>query len=280
MESNNIQTKVNKIGKAGKIVSIVLIVLLSIGALALVLGGIACAILPKDLVEVNLRPVVDVKVDKELMGTEWANIDKLLDEAQKKAGEEFEGAGVALEKTDKGLLVHVDPKDEADATFGLRDALKAIWAGFIGIASAIVTLVMFLQLCKAFQACRSPFDEPVIHHMNTFAWTLIVCAVASCFARASVAAILSGWQRMSFNLNLTSVFTALFVFFLCMVFRYGAQLQRMSLNELSEKVGVANVNLSKLKNGHISAIRFSTLIAICEALHCQPGDILEYSPEE
>ena len=52
------------------------------------------------------------------------------------------------------------------------------------------------------------------------------------------------------------------------------------LNELSEKVGVANVNLSKLKNGHISAIRFSTLIAICEALHCQPGDILEYSPDE
>ena len=56
--------------------------------------------------------------------------------------------------------------------------------------------------------------------------------------------------------------------------------RKMSLNELSEKVGVANVNLSKLKNGHISAIRFSTLIAICEALHSQPGDILEYSPEE
>ena len=52
--------------------------------------------------------------------------------------------------------------------------------------------------------------------------------------------------------------------------------RKMSLNELSEKVGVANVNLSKLKNGHVSAIRFSTLEAICEALHCQPGDILEY----
>ena len=55
--------------------------------------------------------------------------------------------------------------------------------------------------------------------------------------------------------------------------------RKMSLNELSEKVGVANVNLSKLKNGHISAIRFSTLIAICEVLHCQPGDILEYAPD-
>ena len=55
--------------------------------------------------------------------------------------------------------------------------------------------------------------------------------------------------------------------------------RKMSLNELSERVGVANVNLSKLKNGHISAIRFSTLTAICEALHCQPGDSLEYAPD-
>ena len=52
--------------------------------------------------------------------------------------------------------------------------------------------------------------------------------------------------------------------------------RKMSLNELSEKVGVANVNLSKLKNGHVSAIRFSTLIALCEAIDCQPGDIMEY----
>ena len=56
--------------------------------------------------------------------------------------------------------------------------------------------------------------------------------------------------------------------------------RKMSLKELSEKVGVTNVNLSKLKNGHVSAIRFSTLEAICEALDCQPGDILEYRKTE
>ena len=56
--------------------------------------------------------------------------------------------------------------------------------------------------------------------------------------------------------------------------------RKMSLNELSEKVGVANVNLSKLKNGHVSAVRFSTLEAICQALNCQPGDILEYRRPE
>ena len=55
--------------------------------------------------------------------------------------------------------------------------------------------------------------------------------------------------------------------------------RKMSLNELSARVGIANVNLSKIKTGKISAIRFSTLDAICKALQCQPGDILEYMPD-
>ena len=52
--------------------------------------------------------------------------------------------------------------------------------------------------------------------------------------------------------------------------------RKMTLKELSERVGVANVNLSKLKTGKVNAIRFSTLEAICDVLDCQPGDILEY----
>ena len=56
--------------------------------------------------------------------------------------------------------------------------------------------------------------------------------------------------------------------------------RKISLNELAERVGVSNVNLSRIKTGKISAIRFSTLNAICEVLECQPGDILEYRPDE
>jgi putative transcriptional regulator len=52
--------------------------------------------------------------------------------------------------------------------------------------------------------------------------------------------------------------------------------RKMSLNELSEKVGLTLSNLSILKTGKAKAIRFSTLEAICKALECQPGDILEY----
>ena len=56
--------------------------------------------------------------------------------------------------------------------------------------------------------------------------------------------------------------------------------RKMSLNQLAREVGISNVNLSNIKTGKISAIRFSTLEAICRVLDCQPGDILEYKKEE
>ncbi len=52
--------------------------------------------------------------------------------------------------------------------------------------------------------------------------------------------------------------------------------RKMSLNELAERVGISNVNMSKIKNNKVTAIRFSTLAAICEALNCKVGDILEF----
>ncbi len=56
--------------------------------------------------------------------------------------------------------------------------------------------------------------------------------------------------------------------------------RKMSLNELSEKVDLTLANLSILKTGKAKAIRFSTLEAICKALNCQPGDILEFAENE
>ncbi|MBR6222445.1 MAG: helix-turn-helix transcriptional regulator [Lachnospiraceae bacterium] len=52
--------------------------------------------------------------------------------------------------------------------------------------------------------------------------------------------------------------------------------RKMSLNELAEKVGMTNVNLSNLKTGKMKGVRFETMEAICKALDCQPGDLFEY----
>ena len=56
--------------------------------------------------------------------------------------------------------------------------------------------------------------------------------------------------------------------------------RKISLQELAERVGITNANLSILKNNKAKAIRFNTLESICKELDCQPGDILEYIPDE
>ena len=56
--------------------------------------------------------------------------------------------------------------------------------------------------------------------------------------------------------------------------------RKMSVTELSERVGITMANISILKNGKARAIRFTTLLAICEVLDCQPGDILEYKKKK
>ena len=56
--------------------------------------------------------------------------------------------------------------------------------------------------------------------------------------------------------------------------------RKMSLNELAERVGISNVNLSKIKNNKVTAIRFATLAAICDVLDCEAGDILEFQKED
>ena len=56
--------------------------------------------------------------------------------------------------------------------------------------------------------------------------------------------------------------------------------RKISSKELAGRVGISQVNMSRIKTGQVSAIRFSTLDAICRALDCQPGDVLEYMPDD
>lgn len=55
--------------------------------------------------------------------------------------------------------------------------------------------------------------------------------------------------------------------------------RKISLNELAARVGISNINMSKIKNNKVTAIRFSTLAAICDVLNCNAGDILEYEKD-
>ena len=56
--------------------------------------------------------------------------------------------------------------------------------------------------------------------------------------------------------------------------------RKISSKELAERVGISQVNMPRIKTGKVSGVRFSTLDAICRALDCQPGDVLEYMPDD
>ncbi len=56
--------------------------------------------------------------------------------------------------------------------------------------------------------------------------------------------------------------------------------RKMKSKELADAIGISETNLSLLKQGHVRGVRFNTLQAICEALDCQPGDLLEYRPDD
>lgn len=56
--------------------------------------------------------------------------------------------------------------------------------------------------------------------------------------------------------------------------------RKVSSKDLAERVGISPVNLSRIKTGKVTAVRFSTLEALCQALDCQPGDLLEYIPDD
>lgn len=56
--------------------------------------------------------------------------------------------------------------------------------------------------------------------------------------------------------------------------------RKMTLNELAERVGMTNVNLSNLKNGKMKGVRFETMDSICRVLNCQPGDLFEYTEDD
>lgn len=56
--------------------------------------------------------------------------------------------------------------------------------------------------------------------------------------------------------------------------------RKVSSKDLAERVGISPVNLSRIKTGKVAAVRFSTLEALCQALDCQPGDLLEYIPDD
>lgn len=154
---------------------------------------------------------------------------------------------------------------------------------------------IFNEIRKGF----TPFSHENTTRIKKIALLAAILSIVGSYSDALVDYYTIG--ELTWRINIIGIIVAIIIYCISLIFSYGCDLQKesdetlwgdnlpiimrldrvmadrkMSLKELSEKVGVANVNLSKMKTGKISAIRFSTLEAICDVLDCQPGDILEY----
>ena len=179
-----------------------------------------------------------------------------------------------------------------------------------GIGAVIILILMamvFRNVHLIFKKSENgtPFQKDNIRMLKEIGIFSITVPVIG-LVMSVIIRLVIGVDAVEININQSGLFMGIIVLCLTQYFIYGAELEKdvdgllqgdfmgkivlrldrmmverkMSLNELAERVGISNVNLSKIKNNKVTAIRFSTLAAICEALDCDAGDILEYQKED
>ena len=179
-----------------------------------------------------------------------------------------------------------------------------------GIGAVIILILMamvFRNVHLIFKKSENgtPFQKDNIRMLKEIGIFSITVPVIG-LVMSVIIRLVIGVDAVEININQSGLFMGIIVLCLTQYFIYGAELEKdvdgllyggadmskivlrldrmmverkMSLNELAERVGISNVNLSKIKNNKVTAIRFTTLAAICEALDCEAGDILEFQKE-
>jgi hypothetical protein len=225
------KTKINNIGTVGYIFSIILIV------------GVICAMVANGIGIAAASSVskenVNVKVDSNISITSSSNILSVLDnfigvDGVDKLSDIEENStvkvndnkidSISLEKDGDAYIVNVK---QDDVSFTAGRLIAALVVTFIYLAGILVMVEMLKKLMKEFKTCDTPFSEPIIKRMKAFAFSLIPYAVLSMFCESFWGYFMAG-DSFDLNLSITKVFIIVFVFFLCMIFKYGAELQQQS----------------------------------------------------
>lgn len=217
--------RMNTVGKVGKIITLIVFILLIIGTVALLAGAITLTALPADTVKAQISAQADVTFNKDVFGSVG---DSIVDGVNDNAGTTHSiGSGTAAisaEEVNGEAVLHVDAKD---LTVKSGDFAPALWMAMIACASQAVCAFYFRLLMKELSVALSPFTDGVIKRMKRFAIVLLVCAGVSSICKMVVGAILT-MGHVAFSIDFGPVITALIIFVLVVVFRYGAQLQKES----------------------------------------------------
>lgn len=218
--------RMNTVGKVGYIVTIVVIVIMIIASVAITGIAITASVLPKDTISVNASAQADVTLNKDVFG---GVTDDIVSGVNKDISEIHDfGRGIfyaSAENVDGSAVIHAN----ADTIrFQSGEVVPAIWVALIAVISFIVCAFFFKALMKELSAAESPFTDGIILKMRNFAIAILAASIISSVCKAIISAIFTMGHGFGLSFDFGSIITAVIIFVLTVVFRYGAQLQKES----------------------------------------------------
>lgn len=226
---DNTIAKINKFGKVASIISKVCKILLIVGLVGCTIGTVAIAVLPSDLLEMNMTGSAHINI----------NLDKFnvnFSDEQKKDIENslLEDQKINIDGNNMGEVTDIQVNDNSFsftasgtmAEFGFGDLIYVLITATIYIAMTLVTVIFTERLCKAFRDCDTPFSEDIIKKMQQLAYSLIPWVVLSGVAEGAMKSLFKNSIDFTISFNMTSVIAIAIIFVLVYVFKYGAKLQQ------------------------------------------------------
>ncbi len=228
--------KIKNFGKIANIIAIIMKVILIIGMVAVIVAGIVLAVMPKDLIKLQVDSKATVVIDAEKLGGDMLKeLDDMdVDQINSELKEELEAEmklnnteyAVASVNRDGNKLI-VDTEVTA-INLEFKNLLWVLGAAFISLIAAMVVAIFAGRLCKAFRDCETPFEEGIINKMKQLGYAMMPMAVLPSITDSFVNGIMAGNFDVSLNVELTVVLAIVIVFVLAYVFKYGAMLQKES----------------------------------------------------
>lgn len=220
--------KVNKLGKIGHIVTKVMKILVLIGAIGVLIGCIVCAVLPKDLLSVNVSGNATVKVD--LTGLDVKLDSESQAKIAKDVSEEFEFTFENGVYSSESANINEDGFEiKASGDIGglnMRTIAYVLICIFVLLVCTYIVLIFINRVFVAFRTCQSPFEENIIKCMKNFAIALIPWSIVSCIIENCITGIFTG--NIDLTIDLSVILVVLIIFALINIFKYGAMLQQES----------------------------------------------------
>lgn len=224
-------SKINKIGKIGTIIAKIMKILLIIGLVGTIIGSIAVAVLPDNLVSLKLRGEAEVNIDVSGFNVKFSDEDK------EKIKDNVMDNNADMDI--RGVEYNIDSVEFGESDFSLKAAADTRTINFNRLLGVMVIVVAFMVLslvtavwaeglCKAFRDCSSPFDDNVINKMQNLAISLIPWAIFKSICQSFVECLFSDKLTILVGVDIGIVLVVLIILVLVKIFKYGAMLQAES----------------------------------------------------